>query len=116
MRDLLGSDRFDQGFVVELERDGRARLRFGDDIHGRRPAPARAFDGAWSARRRRRRQRRPRRADRGRHRPFAGIERVDQPAARRGRHRPGGGRADVRQHAPAAFATQERAVTDRRTG
>jgi hypothetical protein len=36
-RDLLGSDRFAAEFVVEMEEDGRAVLRFGDDRHGRRP-------------------------------------------------------------------------------
>jgi hypothetical protein len=36
-RDLLGSDRFASEFVVETENDGSARLRFGDDIHGRAP-------------------------------------------------------------------------------
>ena len=37
-RDLLGSDRFSSEFVVEIEDDGIAALRFGDDIHGRAPA------------------------------------------------------------------------------
>ena len=37
-RDLLGSDRFATEFVVEVEDDGTAFLRFGDDIHGRIPA------------------------------------------------------------------------------
>ncbi len=37
-RDLLGSDRFAAEFVVEIESDGRATLRFGDNIHGRKPA------------------------------------------------------------------------------
>lgn len=37
-RDLLGSDRFAAEFVVEIENDGSARLRFGDNIHGRKPA------------------------------------------------------------------------------
>lgn len=36
-RDLLASDRFDLDFVAESENDGRVRLRFGDDIYGRRP-------------------------------------------------------------------------------
>ena len=30
-------------FVVEVENDGRARLRFGDDDHGKRPDPGTAF-------------------------------------------------------------------------
>lgn len=37
-RDLLGSGRFDPHYVVETEDDGRAYLRFGDNLHGRRPA------------------------------------------------------------------------------
>lgn len=36
-RDLLASDRFAPDVVVEMEEDGRAVLRFGDDMHGRRP-------------------------------------------------------------------------------
>jgi hypothetical protein len=36
--DLLGSDRFATDFVVELESDRRARLRFGDNVLGKRPA------------------------------------------------------------------------------
>lgn len=36
-RDLLGSDRFAPHLVVEPEEDGRATLRFGDDVQGRRP-------------------------------------------------------------------------------
>lgn len=35
--DLLGSDRDDAHFVVEVDDQGVARLRFGDDAHGRRP-------------------------------------------------------------------------------
>jgi hypothetical protein len=38
--DLLGSDAFDQHFVVETENDGTAALRFGDDRYGRRPRGA----------------------------------------------------------------------------
>jgi hypothetical protein len=34
--DLLGSGAFDEHFVAELDREGRARLRFGDDAFGRR--------------------------------------------------------------------------------
>lgn len=36
-RDLLNSDRFAREFVAEMENDGRAYLRFGDGLHGRRP-------------------------------------------------------------------------------
>jgi hypothetical protein len=42
-RDLLGSDRFDPEFVVEMADDGRAFLRFGDDVLGRRPVPGDTF-------------------------------------------------------------------------
>jgi len=35
--DLLGADRFAAEFCVEAEDDGTARLRFGDDIRGKRP-------------------------------------------------------------------------------
>ena len=38
-RDLLASGAFSPEFVVELGPDGRARLRFGDDEYGLRPAP-----------------------------------------------------------------------------
>ena len=35
-RDFLASDRFAREFVVEMENDGRATLRFGDGVRGRR--------------------------------------------------------------------------------
>ncbi len=37
--DLLNSDRFARDFVVETEEGGRAYLRFGDDLLGKRPEP-----------------------------------------------------------------------------
>jgi predicted phage baseplate assembly protein len=36
-RDLLASDRFSRAFVVEVEVDSQARLRFGDGVFGARP-------------------------------------------------------------------------------
>jgi hypothetical protein len=42
-RDLFASDRFANEFVAEVERDGLAQLRFGDDRLGRRPVPGTAF-------------------------------------------------------------------------
>jgi predicted phage baseplate assembly protein len=42
-RDLLNSGRFDADFVVEVEDDGRAYVRFGDGVAGRRPASEAAF-------------------------------------------------------------------------
>jgi len=46
-RDLLGSGNNDPHFVVEIENDGRARLRFGDDELGRRPEARTAFRAAY---------------------------------------------------------------------
>src|SRR5205814_7653373 len=37
--DLLASDGLDPGFVAEVESDGAALLRFGDNDHGRAAAP-----------------------------------------------------------------------------
>jgi predicted phage baseplate assembly protein len=42
-RDLLGSDRFAPEFVVEMEEDGRAHLRFGDGTLGRAPQAGTTF-------------------------------------------------------------------------
>ncbi|WP_298734410.1 baseplate J/gp47 family protein [uncultured Chitinophaga sp.] len=42
-RDLLNSKPADLHFVVEVENDGTAYLRFGDDLLGKRPAPETAF-------------------------------------------------------------------------
>jgi predicted phage baseplate assembly protein len=41
--DLLGTDRFATEFVVEMEEDRRAHLRFGDGVLGLSPAPGTAF-------------------------------------------------------------------------
>ncbi len=46
-RDLLGSDRFAAEFVVEVERDGAACLRFGDDVLGQRPAAGARFQADY---------------------------------------------------------------------
>lgn len=43
VRDLLTSASATESFVVEIEHDGRALLRFGDDVHGRRPESGTAF-------------------------------------------------------------------------
>ena len=42
-RDLLDSDAWARDFVVEIEADGTAQLRFGDERHGQRPDPGTAF-------------------------------------------------------------------------
>jgi hypothetical protein len=39
LRDLLNTTATDFRFVVEIENDGRASLRFGDDLYGKRPQP-----------------------------------------------------------------------------
>jgi len=43
-RDLLGSDGAERDFVVEVQDDARARLRFGDDSNGRRPEEDTEFE------------------------------------------------------------------------
>ncbi len=42
-RDLLGSAASAEEFVAEVDNDGTAQLRFGDDTHGKRPEPGTAF-------------------------------------------------------------------------
>jgi len=46
-RDLLASDDFQPEFVVEIDPDGRARLRFGDDEYGMRPPAGARFSATW---------------------------------------------------------------------
>jgi baseplate J-like protein len=46
-RELLNSDRFATSFVVEMHEDGRAGLRFGDNVLGRRPAPGEPFRASY---------------------------------------------------------------------
>ncbi|HET6196992.1 MAG TPA: putative baseplate assembly protein, partial [Acetobacteraceae bacterium] len=46
-RDLLQSEPEATDFVVEIESDGSAWLRFGDDTHGQRPAPGTAFTARY---------------------------------------------------------------------
>src|SRR5215212_1162288 len=46
-RDLLGSGPADHHFVVEVEADGRAYLRFGDDTFGLRPARGTGFTARY---------------------------------------------------------------------
>jgi hypothetical protein len=45
--DLLESAESDQVFVVEVESDGTATLRFGDDTNGKRPEPGTAFVASY---------------------------------------------------------------------
>lgn len=108
--DLLGSGRFQKHFVVETDNDGRAHLRFGDGLHGTLPGAHSTFEARY-------------RVGNG---PsgnvgaraltrivttLGGITHVRNPL-------PAGGGGDpesleeVRQYAPQAFRTQERAVTE----
>jgi hypothetical protein len=108
--DLLGSDRFATEFVVELESDGIAHLRFGDDERGRRPEEGSQFDTAY-------------RVGNGRLgnvgaetitrvvAGFTGIHSVRNPLAATGGIDPEP-LERVRLDAPEAFRTQERAVTE----
>lgn len=106
--DLLDSDRLKAEFVVETESDGTAQLRFGDDVHGRRPAPGAGFTATY-------RIGTGRAGSVGREvltevSDLAGIDLVRNPL-------PAVGGSDpepleqVRELAPQAFRTQERAVT-----
>jgi hypothetical protein len=45
--DLLSSKADHTTFVVEVQDDGRARLRFGDDKHGRRPDDGTSFEATY---------------------------------------------------------------------
>lgn len=109
-RDLLESGAFAQELVVEMEEDRRARLRFGDGVHGRRPVAGTVFEPIY-------------RLGGGLDGHLgadvlvqavtaqAGIEGVRNPLPA------DGGRApepleDARQYAPQAFRRQLRAVTE----
>ena len=106
--DLLADSAMDTHFVVEVESDGSAHLRFGDGVNGKRPVSGTAFTASY-------------RIGNG----TAGNVRADSsiflvsdpriqsctnPLAAYGRNRPE--TADqIRRRAPQAFMTQERAVT-----
>ncbi len=109
--DLLNNEGGDTVFVAEVEADGTAFLRFGDNRHGMWPSPGTAFTAHY-------------RAGNG----VAGnvgreaishilsnesaITMVRNPLPAKGGIEPEG-LEDVRQRAPSAFRTQERAVTER---
>ncbi len=108
-RDLLGSDGDAAAFVVETEHDGTASLRFGDGEHGQRPEPGTAFTASY----------RTGNGTSGNVGPDAlwhilaadsGILAVRNPLPALGGLEPETVEA-VRQRAPAAYRTQERAVT-----
>ena len=107
--DLLDADPFTREFVVEVEDDGRALLRFGDDLRGQRPSPERALLATY----------RVGGGRRGNVGPGALAHVVTEDAALSAVRNllPAQGGTDpepieqVRLYAPAAFRTQERCVT-----
>jgi predicted phage baseplate assembly protein len=112
VRDLLNSRADDREFVVEVETDLSAAIRFGDDQRGQRPASGTAFSATY----------RVGNGARGNVGADALVHFVAGPgvaAAIAGVRNPlpaaGGAEPesleDVRQRAPSAFRTQERAVT-----
>jgi hypothetical protein len=108
-RDLLSSDEFAPDFVAEVEEDGYATLRFGDDEYGLRPSEGDTFKATY-------------RVGNGTGgnvgadalahavTTVAGVSAVGNPLPAQG-----GVEAEsiehVRRSAPFAFRTQERAVT-----
>ncbi|MEO6729681.1 MAG: putative baseplate assembly protein [Ferruginibacter sp.] len=108
-QDLLGSDRFASEFVVETEQDGTSYLRFGDDKSGKKPlsgfqprATYRLGNGKAGN------------IGAGAINTIAsnvsGITMVRNPLAASG-GREAESMEEIRQFAPRAFRTQERAVT-----
>jgi hypothetical protein len=109
-RDLLASDEFAPEFVVEVEGDGTAYLRFGDDQHGLRPDTGATFTATY-------------RVGNG-VAGNVGAEAIAHivtnessvTAVRNPLPSQGGGEPETleeaRQRAPSAFRTQERAVTE----
>jgi hypothetical protein len=108
-RDLLNSDAMATEFVVEVENAGTSTLRFGDDHHGARPEPGTSFSADY-------------RVGNGTVGNIgadtlvhvasnqSAIVGVRNPLPARGGSEPET-IEDVRQRAPVAFRTQERAVT-----
>jgi predicted phage baseplate assembly protein len=109
LRDLLNSEPGDTEFVVEVEGDGTASLRFGDNTHGLRPDSGTSFTASY-------------RVGNGAAGNVGadsimhivsgdgGIDAVRNPLAAGGGVEPEA-IEDVRQRAPYAYRTQERAVT-----
>lgn len=108
-RDLLNSEPDAPDFVVEVEHDGSAQLRFGDDTHGRRPESDTVFTARY-------------RVGNGRAgnvgaQAIAHVITLDPDILAVRNPLPAVGGTDledpatVRRHAPQAFRRQERAVT-----
>ena len=108
-RDLLDVGPGDRRFVAEVEADGRAYLRFGDDTFGLRPARRVGFAARY-------RVGNGTRGNVGADAiahvvpPRPGVEAVRNPLPARGGVEPES-IEEVRQKAPSAFRVQERAVT-----
>ncbi len=108
-RDLLGSSRFERAFVVEMDDYGLAHLRFGDGFHGAIPKPDSTFSATY-------RVGNGTAGNVGREAisrvvlSVAGIKAVRNPLAAAGGREPET-LEQVKQYAPQAFRTQERAVT-----
>jgi hypothetical protein len=108
--DLLASDRLAPDFVVELDHDGSASLRFGDGIRGRRPGTGMRFvatvrsgnglEGQVGADVLRRLVS-----------PLGDVLEVRNPLPAAGATEPESAES-VRRFAPQAFRLQERAVTE----
>lgn len=108
-RDLLASDAEASELVVEVRNDGRATLRFGDDVHGKRPDAGTRFTARY-------------RVGNGtagnvgaesiKHVVTADtrIDSIRNPLAATGGHEPES-IEETRRDAPQAFRVQERAVT-----
>ncbi len=107
--DLLASAGDAPEFVVEVEHDGEATLRFGDGVHGRRPDPGTSFAATY-------------RVGNGREGNVGAlaiahavtlngaVARVENPLPASGGSDPEPAEA-VRRDAPQAFLVQQRAVT-----
>jgi hypothetical protein len=108
-RDLLASSETATDFVVEVEHDLDATLRFGDDAHGHRPATGTTFTASYRV------------GNGTRGNVGAGaiahvVTSIDVIAGARNPLPAAGGAdpetvEDVRRFAPVAFRTQQRAVT-----
>ena len=108
LRDLLNSRADDPNFVVEVESDGTAHVRFGDDANGKRPDSGTEFNAVY-------------RVGNGvagnvgaesvRHivTNVSAVERVRNPLPAQGGTEPES-METVRRRAPSAFRTQARAV------
>ena len=108
-RDLLGSDRFAPDFVVEMDEDGRASLRFGDDRLGRRPSAGSTFKATY-------RIGNGKAGNVGAEALTRLVPAIDGAKVRNPLPAAGGVNPEpireVKLNAPQAFRTQERAVTE----